>query len=298
MKTGETGQVTVNTEHKDKIYCACPLCGSKLLKDRFDVRGYTISECKSCTVVFVRNILTPEFLRDFYQKQEGNCFYEEDNKDCINYYSLKVKLEIEKLKPEKGRILDIGCSSGMFLEQMEGWERHGVEVSDEYGKKARTLLGDNIFIGTFEAYPVKKDYFDVITLQDVCDHFIDPAANLLKCKEMLKPGGLIIIKVHNISCLFAKVCGKRFYAIEPPVHLFYFNERSLNLVLNKTGFRFLKKRFIGHLMKLKTVFFRLSRVDKKTPAYKIYSFLDKISMGNIKLNKNLHDIITVFAVKK
>jgi len=287
-----------NTNLSGELHTVCPLCGGQELKIKYEVKGYTLTECLSCSAVFVRNILTHKYLEEFYQNQEGNCSYcDDDNSDCINYYNLKLKSEIEKLRPGKGSILDVGCCSGLFLDQVPGWERHGVEVSEKYGEKAKDRIGENIFIGSFEEYPVREEYFDVITLQDVFDHFIDPINNLKKCKVMLKPGGLLVIKVHDISCLFARICGSEYYAIAPPVHLFYFREGSLRFILEQTGFQFHKKRFIGHLIKIKAVFLGLSRTDQRALAYKVYKFLDKSMIGNIKIYKNLHDIITVFAVK-
>jgi SAM-dependent methyltransferase len=296
MKTGTADGLPLPVS--GDLYQACPLCGVPELREKYTVRGYTLVACRNCSVVFVRNILTAAYLQTFYQDQEGHCFYEDDNKDCLNYYNGRIQSEIEARKPAPGAILDVGCSSGYFLEQLSGWERHGVEISAEYGKKAQAKIGLNIFIGPFEAYPGREGYFDVITLFDVFDHFIDPEGCLKKCRSLLKPGGLLVIKVRNLSCLFAKISGSKFYAIEPPVHLFYFNEKSLRLILEKTSLAFIKKKFIGHRMKIKTIFFRLARADKARPAYGGYKLLEKSRLGNIAVPKNLHDIITVFAVKK
>lgn len=299
MNAIETSKYCFHTNLSGELYTVCPLCGGQELKRKYEVREYILTECLSCSAIFVRNILTHKYLEEFYNTQEDNCFYcDDDNSDCINYYNLKLKSEIEKLKPGKGSILDVGCSSGLFLDQVPDWERHGVEISRKDGTKAKDRIGNNIFIGSIEEYPVREEYFDVITLQDVFDHFIDPISNLNKCKIMLKPGGLLVIKVHNISCLFARICSSHFYAIVPPFHLFYFCERSLRFALENAGFQFHNKRFIGHLMKIKAVFFGLSRIDKKTISYKIYKILNKSIIGDIKIYKNLHDIITVFAVKK
>jgi hypothetical protein len=62
---------------------------------------------------------------------------------------------------------------------------------------------------------------------------------------MLKPG-MIVIKVHNISCSYAKLTGSGFYATIPPPHLFYYNRQSLSLALSKAGFQVVDSRFIGH----------------------------------------------------
>lgn len=75
---------------------------------------------------------------------------------------------------------------------------------------------------------------------------------LAKCHRALKPGGLIVIKVHNISCLYAKLTGPNFYALIPPSHLFYYNRQTLDLALGKAGFCTLETRYIGHLLRVAT----------------------------------------------
>jgi hypothetical protein len=115
---------------------------------------------------------------------------------------------------------------------------------------------------------------------------------------MLKEGGLLVIKVHNISCLYARLTGAGFYAIIPPSHLFYYDRRTLTLAASKSGFEVVETKFIAHLLRLSTVFMRLSRGDKKSLFYRIYLALANRSVGKIKIRKNLHDIITLFAVKR
>ena len=125
---------------------------------------------------------------------------------------------------------------------------------------------------------------------------------LEKCRRLLRPGGLIVIKVHNISCFYAKLTGSKFYAVIPPTHLFYYDDRSLRRALSSSGFQVVDSNFIGHLLKVKTVFWRLShshvsQSNVKSPHYRIYKALDHTALGEMTFHKNLHDIITVLAVK-
>ncbi len=287
----------MNKNNSD-YYNQCPICASENIRDKYKLKRYLISECLNCSVLFVKEILTMDFLKKHYDQLDGDFVYEVDNEKCINYYYQKIKSEIEKAKPNKGSILDVGCSSGLFLNQMKGWERHGVEISKKMGAVAKEKIGANILIKSFEEYPIKYNYFDVITLQDVFDHFISPHENLKKCYAMLKPGGLLVIKVHNISCLYARITGANFYAIVPPSHLFYFNEKALKIVLDEFGFKIYKSRFIGQVLQLKTLFHRLAREKTNTMYYKLYKFLGNNMLGKIKIYKNLNDIITVFAIKQ
>jgi len=260
------------------------------------VNGYTIVVCGECSLVFVQNLPTPAVL-DTHYSVAGDEAYTDDNRDCLNYYYEKLRTLIESRFPRRGRVLDVGCSRAWFLDAMSGWECHGNEIVPADAAIARQRHGDNIVAGRFEDYPLRERFFDVITLQDVFDHFPDPVAVLEKCRKMLRSGGGIAIKVHNISCLYAKLSGRSFYAIIPPSHLFYYDESTLSRMLNDAGFKTVETRFIGHLIKINTVFARLSKNNPDSLLYRLAMTLDGSAIGNVKFRKNLHDIITVIAVK-
>lgn len=282
-----------------QTHASCPLCDSKKIVPRFVVDGFHLNTCHSCGVVFVANKMTPETLAGYYESAASDEFvYTSDNVTYLNHYYSVLKKEITCLTGKaSGKILDVGCSAGYFLDLMEGWERYGIEISPREAEIARKKYGDSIFTGIIEDYAGREGFFDVIALQDVLDHCIDPIKVMQACHQMLKPGGLIIVKVHDISCLYARITGRNFYAILPPFHLFYFSRSPLAWMLDRTGFHKPTFRHIGQVIQLKTVFYRLSRGGKHGLWYRIYGALAGTKVGRLPIPKNLHDIITVFAVK-
>lgn len=286
----------MNSIRSTERYSSCPVCSGTPLKHLWDIKGYSIARCAACTLVFVQNRVTAEELAAHYSSG-GDEAYDDTNAECLSYYYRKLADLIRARFPQPGRVLDLGCSRGWFLDAMEGWECHGNEIVPSDAEAARERYGDRIVSGSFEEYPLREDYFDVITLQDVFDHFRDPMPALEKCRRMLKPGGLIVIKVHNISCLYATLTGRNFYAIIPPSHLFYYDRRTLARALSIAGFQVVDSRFIGHLLKVRTVFWRLSRGNPASPFYRICKYSSGKAFGEFKIHKNLHDIITMSAIK-
>ena len=288
--------VDVDAYRPTQMYSSCPLCASDNLRNLWQVNAYNIARCGGCSLVFVRNKVTAEELAAHYAVSRDEA-YDDTNAECLNYYYQLLGDLLRRRFPQPGRILDVGCSRGWFLDVMNGWECHGNEIVPADAAAARERHGEGIFTGSLEDYPRRENYFDVITMQDVFDHFRDPLPALEKCRHMLRAGGLVVIKVHNISCLYAKLTGSHFYALVPPSHLFYYDRRTLTRALSEGGFQVVDSKFIGHLLKVKTVFWRLSRGNTSSLTYRIYKLLDGTGLGELKFRKNLHDIITVLAVK-
>ncbi len=286
----------MNNTRSVEMYAFCPVCSGDRLNGIWMVNGYQIARCDTCSLVFVQNKVTAEDLAVHYAGGTDEV-YDDANVDCLNYYYEKLGSLIRKRFPRPGRVLDLGCSRGWFLDVMRGWECHGNEIAPSDAAAARERYGDRIVAGSFEDYPLREEFFDVITLQDVFDHFREPLPALEKCRRMLKPGGMIVIKVHNISCLYAKITGQNFYAVIPPSHLFYYDRQTLARTLSIAGFQVVDSRFIGHLLKVKTVFWRLSQSNPSSPHYRMYKRMNGTWLGEMKFHKNLHDIITVLAIK-
>jgi 2-polyprenyl-3-methyl-5-hydroxy-6-metoxy-1,4-benzoquinol methylase len=288
----------MDTSPPTPMYSSCPVCNGADLKRLWEINRYTIARCRACSLVFVQNRVTAEELATYYAGIGAEAdVYDRPNVECLNYYYEKLADLIRRRFPEPGKVLDVGCSHGWFLDVMKGWECHGNEILAADAQAARERHGERIVTGLFEDYPLREGYFDVITLQDVFDHFRDPMPTLEKCHRMLRSGGLIVIKVHNISCLYAKLTGSNFYALIPPSHLFYYDRGTLTRALVQSGFQVVDAKFIAHVLKIKTVFLRLSRGNPNSPFRRLYQALDGTALGEFKLRKNLHDIITVLAVK-
>lgn len=272
----------------------CPLCSSQNLKDIFAINGFAISKCRRCRFYFVRNEMTAEEVAEYYKYGDDNVYIDNSNLDNLSFYYKKLKAEIEK-RTQSGKILDIGCSGGHFLDVMTGWDRYGIEISPA-SLIAREKYGAHVSQDTLHRGQWAAGFFDVITLLDSFDHMQNPLDVLSICRELLKPGGLIVVKVHDISSLFARACGSRYYALLPPYHLSYFSPSTLRFALQKRDFSPVGHMYVPHVLFLRTIFDRLSRGDQSSPFSKIHDALHGTALGNLRIRKNVFDIMTMFAV--
>ena len=143
---------------------------------------------------------------------------------------------LERLVP-KGRVLDVGCGSGVFLEAMRrrGWTVAGLEPHKAYAHELRANRGLDTD-ATLDQAPLDCEAFDVITLLDVVEHLPDPHRALRKVGQLLRPGGVLAIATPNVDSLEHRFFGVSWYALQPPDHLWLFSAGSLKRLLACEGF--------------------------------------------------------------
>jgi 2-polyprenyl-3-methyl-5-hydroxy-6-metoxy-1,4-benzoquinol methylase len=147
----------------------------------------------------------------------------------------------------RGRLLDIGCSAGFFLNvaRDHNWETHGLEISQDTAAIAKERYHLKVTVGTPEESTFPSHYFDVVTMWDVLEHVEDPKKTLRFVNRILKDDGIVAISTPNIDGLFPKLSYKVANFInywphpEPPRHLFQFSRKTLGQVLKLTGFKLL-----------------------------------------------------------
>jgi SAM-dependent methyltransferase len=137
-----------------------------------------------------------------------------------------------------GRILEIGCGAGAFLQRMNrmGWEVEGLELSPRAGEEARRL-GFPVFIGSLDAAPDPDRSYDLIIGWMVLEHLHDPVQMLRKLWRWSSPGGWLALSVPDAGGFEFKVFRDSWYALDVPRHLFHFTPDTARLVLARGGWR-------------------------------------------------------------
>lgn len=104
----------------------------------------------------------------------------------------RERAQVERLRPSGGRILDVGCGLGLFLEKFSPakWQRHGAEISELAAVEARQR---GITVRNFEsAYDYPAGYFDVVVFRGTLQLLPTPFAVIQDCVSLLAPGGLMV----------------------------------------------------------------------------------------------------------
>jgi len=130
----------------------------------------------------------------------------------------------------RGRLLDVGCGSGLFLERMRdfGWQVAGVEPDASAAEAARQRLGDDcLVVPGIDDPALAGQSFDAITLSHVIEHVPDPVDTLRSCRDRLEPTGTLVCVTPNTRSLGARSFGANWLHWDPPRHLNLFDPASL-----------------------------------------------------------------------
>lgn len=150
---------------------------------------------------------------------------------------------LERYHAPPGRLLDVGCCTGVFsaLARERRWEVCGVEASRWAADYARTVLGLQVVEGEFTRASFGERSFDVVTMWDVLEHFADPTAALGAAHRVLAPRGFLWLTTIDIGSLAARLLGRYWWWLME-MHLYYFTRDSLTRLLRTAGFEVVETR--------------------------------------------------------
>jgi 2-polyprenyl-3-methyl-5-hydroxy-6-metoxy-1,4-benzoquinol methylase len=137
----------------------------------------------------------------------------------------------------RGRLLDFGCGAGKFLRRMHalGWDVTGVDFSDAAVSAVRAS-GLKAFQGTLPQPELPAGSFDVVTMRHSLEHVPDPLPVLRAARELLAPGGRLLVQVPNYASWEVDYFGDASPRLDIPRHLTHFTPATLAAMLVRAGF--------------------------------------------------------------
>ncbi|MDI6704183.1 MAG: class I SAM-dependent methyltransferase [bacterium] len=225
---------------------ACHLCGGNNFRILCQKDDHNIVRCKDCSLIYLspqpkieKEIYEEDFFIKNYKDQYGRD-YIEDKENIVRFAKSRFQTIEKYIKP--GRILDVGCGLGFYLEvaKERGWEVYGVEISEYASNYAKTELGIPVKTGTLDEVSYPNNFFDAVTFWWVYEHLPNPIKTLKKVRSLLKSGGIIALSLPNASGAFCRFRRKRWLEVHPEDHFVDFTPKTIRRCLKQAGFSVLE----------------------------------------------------------
>jgi len=199
---------------------------------------------------------TPERLSEYYAAK----YYQQSVRTHQHKYEAdellfrKNKLEQKRLKVEslldpneaQRQFLDIGSGEGFALAHYAqcGWEVTGMDYSSFGCTMHHPDLRDRLLVGDLNELMNQlkeaKERYQLILMDNVLEHVLEPLDVLRTVRELMVPGGILIVEVPNdfsalqMSLLDSGRIPSPFWVVSPD-HVSYFNHEGLRALAADAG---------------------------------------------------------------
>lgn len=234
-------------------YHSCPVCKSELIREQLTAKDHTVSkenfsiwQCNACTARFTQDVPEQDAIGVYYAS-ENYISHSDTKKGIINsLYHLvrkrtlgaKRRLVINETGIMQGRILDIGCGTGAFLQTMQeaAWEITGLEPDAVARDKAAELyhIHPQDPGKLFELVPSS---YHAISMWHVLEHVHDLHGYIKQAANLLAPNGKLFIAVPNYTSKDAAIYASNWAAYDVPRHLYHFSPQSVEKLLSMHGLK-------------------------------------------------------------
>ena len=221
----------------------CALCGDSRHHVRFEKLSRRFLECRSCRLVWIEPMPSPQSLQTYYQSaySDGAGRYvpfmkaQEIRRLIAEHRMHRIRKRID-VNSDAGRWLDVGCTTGDFIAaSLEiGARGEGIDISGDAVAKAveRGLVAHHSRAEDFEpASPYR-----VVTAFDLIEHLLDPRAFVRRIRKWLRRDGWFVLTTPNVRSILPQWLMRRhWFYYWPDEHLFYFDPDTITRLLEEEG---------------------------------------------------------------
>jgi SAM-dependent methyltransferase len=204
-----------------------------------------------------------------------------------------------------GTLLDVGCATGTFLavagesgaagSSRGGFDVVGVEPDPGTSELARRA-GHRVITGTLDDVRPPPGGFDAITMFHVIEHLDSPRRAVLRARELLRPGGVLMIETPTVDCLWFRHAPRHWRQLIPD-HYFLFGRETLEQLLRRCELEPLAYEKVSRRVSARFLVDRLRRAGM--PAVDPLSrALRRLGLDDSSVRVNPGDIMTVIARRR
>lgn len=265
-------------------YRACPVCDSDNDLEMFYKEGGRYVKCRNCGMVYINPVFKDFALKDYYESnhtEQSEVVENDTDNFYVNIYTNGLN-DIQSILPNISNILDIGCSSGLFLDiaKNRGLRTFGVELNQSEFKLAQEK-GHSVYNELLENIDFEVK-FDAITMWDVFEHIKDGEFYLNYMRKLLSEKGVIFLQIPSSDSLAAKILREHCNMFDGLEHVNLYGVNTIKMLAEKCGL---------NVLGLKTVIPEIGVINNYLNYEDPYlgNTTNKESIPNLTDDKKIHE---------
>lgn len=158
----------------------------------------------------------------------------------LHYHAMKLLGLLKPYAPPPGRLLEIGCATGLFLgaAQAAGYKVTGLEPAAGHRQAISPGIADAVLPHKLEEADLPGNSFDAVVAIQVLEHLLDPSVFAEELKRILKPGGVAYVETPNFDCASRRLHVRSWMDNNVTAgHWHLFNPRSMHAFCRRADLR-------------------------------------------------------------
>ncbi len=198
----------------------------------------------------------------------------------------------------KGKLLEVGCAYGFFLDLVRdrfdslGYDR--VEAAVAYANQVLGLHAECKDLLADES--IAEGSLDVVTMWDVIEHLEQPEQYIEKAGRLLKAGGYLFLTTGDIGSMNARWRKAKWRLIKVRSHLHFFSRETIGRLLERRGFEVIEVSYPGYFRSVDQMLYNILVLGQGQR--RLYDLFARILPLKAMIYMNLFDIMCVVARRR
>ena len=220
----------------------CPVCFSSEVWSWDQIPGNVVRNCNRCKCRYLNNFGAAEDALPVRRELRPNPAPSEVGDETAHARTARERTSWRRLKAlrkqvaPRSRILEIGVRDGSFASAAaREYEYVGLDRAAATSRAARAK-GLEVYCSTVNGFVNTGPAFDAITLFHVFENMPDPHDALARIKDLLKPGGAVLLTTFDTEGLLYLISERIRMAHNFRTHLILYSRSALIELLEHSGF--------------------------------------------------------------
>lgn len=300
----------MNTSNQHQAERACSACGSKLWDhfadesiDPKQINDFTYASrkqpefmclrlvrCKTCDLVYAPCPPANDYLKEAYSEAAYDSGPEAAA--AARSYAKALKPYLTQLSSRDAAV-DVGAGSGPLLPWLQecGFKPViGIEPSQAAIDAAPPSIKPMLKEGMFSTAMMQDCKVSLLCSFMTLEHVAEPEELVSTAYDLLQPGGMLAVVVHNWRAPLNRVLGLRSPIIDVE-HLQLFSPKSLRTLITRAGFDSIDIKPIGNTYPLR-YWLRLTPLPPRLKKA-LSSVLDAVGISDIQITARVGNMLAV-----